>query len=217
MNLYNKDIYVCHMIVTENKADKVEALFRKHNAGFVLNQPAKGTVHQRILNIIGVNNSHRNYLNGMFSKKRLQSFVDEANKVYHLDQPGHGILFVTKMNQILMSDMACYPESEEESMTNEVLITAITNYGNSTELIDAARAVGARGATILKGHGTVSEDAQKFFGVAIEPEKEVIMIIVKKELEQKVMEAIHTQGNFEQESNGIVFSQSLTRTLGISG
>lgn len=102
-------------------------------------------------------------------------------------------------------------------MTNEVLITVITNYGKTKNLIKVARENGAHGATILKGHGTVSQDAQKFFGVAIEPEKEMIMLIVKKDIEKQVMEAIYEEGQFAKVSNGIVFSQELHYTMGIAG
>lgn len=217
MNTIVKDIYICFMIVTDNKANKVENLFKKHHAGFVLNQPCKGTVHERILNLIGVSNSQRSIIQGMFSKTRLKELMEDAKQTFHLDEPGHGILFVKKARNILLGTNSCTPESEEEILSNKVLITAITNYGSSQELIDVARINGARGATILKGHGTVSEDAQKFFGFAIEPEKEMILIIVDKEIEEKVMKSIYEAGQFEQASNGIVFSQELTATLGISG
>ena len=45
----------------------------------------------------------------------------------------------------------------------------------------------------------------------------MILIIVDKEIEEKVMKSIYEAGQFEQASNGIVFSQELTATLGISG
>lgn len=217
MNTLNKDIYICYMIVNDNRADRVENLYRKHNAGFVLNQPCKGTVNSAILNAIGVSNSNRSYIQAMFSKKRLMEFMEEAKNIFKLDEPGHGILFVKKTNHIMFSKSECLPESEEKSMTNDVLITVITNYGKTKNLIRVARENGAHGATILKGHGTVSEDAQKFFGVAIEPEKEVIMLIVNKEIEKQVMEAIYNEGQFEKASNGIVFSQELHHTMGIAG
>ena len=66
MNTLNKDIYICYMIVNDNRADRVENLYRKHNAGFVLNQPCKGTVNSAILNAIGVSNSNRSYIQAMF-------------------------------------------------------------------------------------------------------------------------------------------------------
>lgn len=216
MNNLSKDIYICHMIVTDSKASKVEQLFRKHRAGFVLTQPCKGTVNQRILNAIGINSSARSYIHGMFTKGHLKEFMGEAKTKFHLDEPGHGILFVKQTRNIYVGGNHCFPESENDNMTNEALITVITNYGKTDDLIKAARDNGARGATILKAHGTVSEDAQKFFGVPIEPEKEVVLLIVNKEIERQVMEAIHTEGNFDKASNGIVFSQELSYTLGIS-
>lgn len=216
MQLITKNLYLCHMIVTDDKDEKIEDLYRKHHAISVVNQVCHGTVNQRILNIIGISNSHRKYLHGVFTEKRLQEFITEVNGLYNLSEPGHGILFVTKLRNVALDGYLTEKIYKEKNMTNEVLITVITNYGTTDELIYAARAAGARGATIMKGHGTVSEEAQRFFGVAIEPEKEIIKLIVKKELEETVMRAIYDNGNFKESGNGIVFSQEINKSLGIS-
>lgn len=216
MNQFNKDIYICHMIVADNKARKAEEIYHQNKSAFVVTQPCQGTVSDTILNALGINSSARSFLVGMIGKKKIDKFINEARQTLRLDEPGKGILFIKKVRHVYLADAVCESESEDEKMSNEVLITVITNYGMTSELIDVARENGARGATILKGHGTVSEDAQTFFGVRIEPEKEVVIMIVNKDIEKQVMEAIHKAGNFEKASNGIVFSQEISHSLGIS-
>ena len=60
-------------------------------------------------------------------------------------------------------------------------IFAIVNNGFSEEAMDAARACGARGGTILHGRGTISKVAETLFNITIKPEKEIVMIITDNE------------------------------------
>ena len=55
------------------------------------------------------------------------------------------------------------------------LIVAIVNRGFSDLVMDAARKAGASGGTILHGRGTGVHEAAQFFGVAIQPEKELVL------------------------------------------
>ncbi len=70
------------------------------------------------------------------------------------------------------------------------LIVAIVNRGFSDLVMDAARAAGASGGTILHGRGTGVHEAVQFFGVAIHPEKEIVLILTRTEERHKIMAAI---------------------------
>ena len=61
-------------------------------------------------------------------------------------------------------------------------ILAIVNNGFSEVAMDAAKACGAKGGTILHGRGTISKDAEKFFNISIQPEKEIVMILAPNNL-----------------------------------
>ena len=51
-------------------------------------------------------------------------------------------------------------------MANEYgCILCIVNNGFSEVAMDAAKACGARGGTILHGRGTISKEAEKFFNI----------------------------------------------------
>ena len=58
------------------------------------------------------------------------------------------------------------------------VIVCIINDGFADEAMDAARAVGARGGTVLSARGTANIEAEKAFHIQIQPEKEMIMILV---------------------------------------
>ena len=58
------------------------------------------------------------------------------------------------------------------------LIICIVNNGFSDTVMDAAKDAGARGGTVLNARGTANKEAESFFHIAIQPEKEVVMILV---------------------------------------
>ena len=69
------------------------------------------------------------------------------------------------------------------------LIVAIVNRGFSDLVMDAARAAGASGGTILHGRGTGVHEAEQFFGIAIQPEKEIVLILTRSDERRKTLRA----------------------------
>ena len=63
-----------------------------------------------------------------------------------------------------------------------ILIVAVANEGRTDTVMNAARAAGAAGGTVIHGKGTASEEAAHFFNISIASEKEIIFIVSKKEI-----------------------------------
>ena len=61
---------------------------------------------------------------------------------------------------------------------NYEMIFAIVNTGYTEEVMEAVKACGATGGTIINARGTANHEAEKFFGISISSEKEIVMIIV---------------------------------------
>lgn len=95
------------------------------------------------------------------------------------------------------------------------LIVAIVNRGFSDLVMDAARAAGASGGTILHGRGTGVHEAVQFFGVAIHPEKEIVLILTRTEERHKIMAAIAEGAELNQQGRGLTFSLPVDEVSGI--
>jgi len=95
------------------------------------------------------------------------------------------------------------------------LIVVIANQGNIEVVMDAARGAGAYGGTVIHAKGTGMEQAEKFMGVSIAAEKEMIFIVAKKEQKNDIMKAIMEQAGIETEAKAIVFSLPVTDTAGL--
>lgn len=64
--------------------------------------------------------------------------------------------------------------------TEYELLVAIANQGCIDTVMDVARSVGAGGGTVIHAKGTGMETAEKFLGVSLAAEKEIILIVTRK-------------------------------------
>ena len=92
------------------------------------------------------------------------------------------------------------------------LVVCIVNAGFSLNVMEAARAAGARGGTILRARGTANPEAEEFFNITIQPDKEVLIILVPSDIKDAVIQAIHKTNGISTEGQGIVFSLPVERT-----
>ena len=96
------------------------------------------------------------------------------------------------------------------------VVLCILNKGFSDMAMDAARAAGARGGTIMHGRGTASKDAEKFFNITIQPEKEIVMILVANDIRDAVLKALYDAVGVNTEAQGIAFTLPVDDVVGVS-
>lgn len=92
------------------------------------------------------------------------------------------------------------------------LLVCIVNAGFSQNVMEAARAAGARGGTIIRGRGSANPEAEEFFNISIQPDKEVILILVTNEIKDAVMTAVFKNSGLSTDGQGIAFSLPVERT-----
>ncbi len=95
------------------------------------------------------------------------------------------------------------------------LIVAVVETGRASALMEAARAAGAEGGTIFHGRGVGIHEHNKFFGTPIEPEKEILMILIKKTYTESVLEAVMRAGELNKPGRGIAFVLDVAGVAGI--
>ena len=95
-------------------------------------------------------------------------------------------------------------------------ILAIVNNGYSEVAMDAAKACGAKGGTILHGRGTISKEAEKFFEISIQPEKEIVMIIAQNELTDGILKGLYNAIGSKTPAQGIAFALPVDEVVGIN-
>jgi len=95
------------------------------------------------------------------------------------------------------------------------LIVVIVKKGLSEKIIDSAKNAGAEGSTIIFGRGAGIHEKAKLLGIPIEPEKEIILIVIDKKKTKKVLDFIVGSVNLNKPGVGIAFVIELSKVLGI--
>ena len=95
-----------------------------------------------------------------------------------------------------------------------ILIVAVANEGRTDTVMNAARAAGAAGGTVIHGKGTASEEAAHFFNISIASEKEMIFIVSKKEQKAQIMRSVLEKAGPGTEAGAVLFSLPVTSVEG---
>ena len=99
---------------------------------------------------------------------------------------------------------------------NHEVIFAIVNSGFADDVMEVARAQGVRGGTILNARVVAREEAAAFFGIAIHAEKEILMMVVEKDIRDNVLNAIYKEMGMAKAAHGIAFSLPVSDVAGLA-
>ena len=96
------------------------------------------------------------------------------------------------------------------------VIFCIVNTGFTDVVMSAAREQGARGGTVIHGRGTANKEAEEFFHISFQSDKEVVMILVTSDIKEKVLHAVYQSAGLKTAGQGIAFALPVTNVVGIS-
>ena len=99
---------------------------------------------------------------------------------------------------------------------NHEVIFAIVNAGYAEDAMHVAREAGVRGGTIISGRGVAREEEATFFGITIHAEKEILMMVVEKNIRDQVLHALYKQMGMQKKAQGIVFSLPVSDVAGLA-
>lgn len=102
------------------------------------------------------------------------------------------------------------------SQQKNELIVVIVNKGSTDLVMNAANQAGGRGGTISVARGTGNPEMAKFYGIAIQPEKEIVFIVVDAAIKDKVMKKIYDDAGIGTQGQGIIISLPITDAVGLT-
>ncbi|KJS20545.1 MAG: PII family protein [Clostridiaceae bacterium BRH_c20a] len=161
----------------------------------------------------------------LITEKLKNDILNTIIKAACLDKSGQGVAFVLDIKgiagicHICNSQGSTIIESGRSKMGNNNtydLIVTIVNKGDSELVVEASKKAGAQGGTIMNGRGTGIHEQAKLFGLVIEPEKEVVLTLIKKESTEDVIEAITKEAQLNVPGRGIAFILPVDQVEGIN-
>ncbi|MDR2828054.1 MAG: hypothetical protein LBV51_01370 [Acholeplasmatales bacterium] len=96
------------------------------------------------------------------------------------------------------------------------LIMTICNHGSALDVVKSAKEAGAKGGTIIHARGSDTEETRKFFGIVIQPEKDVVLIVCKADEKKAIMLAIMKDNGSNSQAHSVVFSLPVDEAIGIN-
>lgn len=212
-----------------NDDKKIDKLHIENKLAFSYTFYGNGTASSSLLEYFGLEEVRKYiYLSLIDSSKKNEIFDDILDKL-NLKAPGNGICFTVPLSSStkFIKDKIINKENYMNKIDDETkeknknkkeheLIIAIVNEGFSETTMNAAKKKGCSGGTLIKGRSLIEDGAKrKFFGISIEPEKDIILMVVDSKIKKDVMESITMDVGLKTKGNGICFSLPISDAIGL--
>ncbi len=98
------------------------------------------------------------------------------------------------------------------------LIIALVEDGQTNAVLEAARSAGATGSTVLsQARGEGVSKTKTFFGLTLETQRDMILMLVEEHLSRTILETIAKVGEFEEKpGTGIALQLDVEDAVGVS-
>ena len=196
-------------IVGRGEAEKLMSIAKKAGSpgGTILR--GRGTASTSLMSILCLGDSRKEILMTLVFEDQYDAVFEAIRSAKHI----HGICASLSGKRSFVNRELHTTEGVRTMNSDWELIQVICNSGYAEDVMDVARKAGAGGGTIIDGRGTSMPDDLKFFGASLVPEKEVLLILVERDISEKVLGAITTIPFMQQEGNGIAFTMPVERFI----
>ena len=216
------------LIATPKLADKAADMFLKSAMPIQYRLGAEGTASSEIMDTLGLGSIDKGVLISTVPESFGRVMLGMLHSELRLDAVNSGIAFtipLTAASNLLMRMMQKTAEDTANSHQGKgentmagrthTLIAAIVNRGFSGEVMDAARTAGAGGGTVIHSRSIGSEDATTFWGLSVQEEKEVVLILAEVDNKVAIMSAVSEKCGMHSEANGLVLSLPIDDVMGL--
>lgn len=176
---------------------------------------ARGTYRNKVLEFLGLNYTRKEMIWMITQEQTVKPAIQAIVKKLRLDRKGRGIVFTQPVGTLYGVKQQIFINDKMEETGMYKSIYTIVDKGRGTEVVEAAQAAGAAGGTIINGRGSGSHETSKVFNIQIEPEKEIVMILVPNEIGGKVIDSIRAKLEIDEIGKGIIFTQPVIHAVGL--
>lgn len=217
-------LYMMATISDRNQIRRFLAFYKEYGITVTLLTLGRGTAASEVLDYFGLEATEKAVLFAFITDQEWKKIKSGLQRQIKIDIPGSGIAFILPLSSIGGKNQLAYltegrefQKGEESTLkdTTYELLVVIANQGYSEMIMDAARKANAPGGTIIHAKGTGTEKAQKFLGISIAEEKEMIFMVTRREGKNAIMKSIMDAAGLESEARSIVFSLPVTDTAGM--
>jgi nitrogen regulatory protein PII len=221
------------IIVNEGQESAIVSLVQEAEAAVSFTLRGKGTATSDFYEVMGLGESNKHVILTVIKEANWATLKTKLLLRFAVSKWSKGVAYATTLDslcgistyKILTNTRLSNSEAKGASVMEEKnlaekkdeyeIIAAIVNDGFTDLVMNAAKGAGAHGGTILTARGTGNKDIEKFFGVVITPEKQIVLILVPRKIRDVVMEAIGKEAGINTRGQGICFSFPASDVVGV--
>ena len=222
----SKKMRAVFSIVDYSKGDLIADIYKKQNVPVFFATHGNGAAPSAMLELLGFGENKKSIMISVLDVPQSERIFAAVEEKMNISKPGKGIMFsipLTGATAFLVgltdsgtTDAAQKGRDFEMAQHEFELIITIVTKGYSQDVKAAANAAGARGGTLIHALGMGSEEAQRFLGITIQPEKDLILNVVRREEKATIMKAIAEASGINTQGRGIIFSLPVDAAMGLS-
>lgn len=214
-------------IVDHGSGETVSAILHRRGMHLQLFCLGMGTASSAILDRLGLGDTTKEVVSCLLPEEEAPAVLKEISYRMQMKKPGNGIAFTVPLSGICSLACEMLPAVQPVGRRKEgkrmekpsqfSLVVAVVNQGYVETVMEAAREAGASGGTSLRARGAGSDGAERFLGVTLQPEKDVVAILAEREKKLAIMQAVNQAAGLKTEAQGIVLSLPVDELIGLSG
>ena len=181
-----------------------------------------GTAAKSMLDLLGIESTEKRIIMTVANSEKTQQFIKDMRQQLYIGIPGHGIVIAIPIKSVGGGKTLAYLNNGEQQPARYTpepngkyeLIVIVANEGRTDQVMNAARAAGATGGTVLHGKGTGSQNPKKFYNVSIASEKEVILMVAQNDRKAAIMQSVLHHAGPDSEAGAILFPLPVSEVAG---
>ena len=218
-----KELNLLLIIARQKDHQAYDKYFARRKLAAYASLPCHGTAQNMMLDLLGIEQTEKVMLTAVIGKQQTKEVLATLPDQMEIDLPGRGIGLIIPLGSMggthSMAVLTGSTEAEEREVIKMEytthLIVAILNKGCSDVAMEAARAAGAGGGTVLRAKGTYGQGDEHFFGVTLAEEKDTVLIVATEAQRRPIMQALINQAHERPELGTVTFSIPVSDTMGL--
>lgn len=209
-------------IVERGQGNAVGKLYSKNNVFWHYQCAGQGTASSELLNVLGFGTSERDILLSTGTDLAVERLLYELNNELRTVIRAKGIVCSMPMTGInnLLAALIFEQQDEQEKGefamekggSNSMILVAV-NQGHTDEVMNTANRAGARGGSIIRARWADFGVQEKFYGISVQEEKEIIALVVPTGSRNLIMESINKEHGLKTEARAMICSVGLEHVV----
>ncbi len=207
-------------IVNRGDGIALSKLYAQNGVALHAQIAASGTASSELLDMLGLTVSERDLLLSFAPRAAIHALLDRLDDDYRGILSVRGIAFTLPLAAVSAAIANALPTSQKggdpEPMVTRSdrefsLIIAIVNHGYTDEVMHTACAAGATGGTVIRGRWVGAQLLEQFHGIAIQDEREILLIACEKSARNPIMDALSAAHGLRSEQQVFLCSVPIDR------